>query len=524
MQIGPYNLRECQLRGIDKARQSIASLIHSGREPRVLLQAPCGYGKTLCSTAMMSMLKPGKKGAFIASGRILLFQKSKKMSECYLPHSVVMANVQSTLDENGDVYAREFSKFNPPEFHQCYVISKDTLVSREIDLKNLDVSLVIVDEAHLGMSEQWREIIDIGVPIVGLTATPATGKGKGLGDFYNDLVIGATYEELIQEGFLTPCKVFIPYTVELKRNNGEKVKVSNNGEYVQSHIDEVFNRQELIGDAVRTWREHGNDKPTLIYASSVDHSIALSKEFNTQGIPSEHVDANTPQVEREDIYRRFQNGGIQVISNYGVLRVGADFPCAEVVQLMVSMNSLNAYLQTVGRGLRIYPGKTFCKIIDHGGNVVKHGWPTEDRLWPLDPGDTVSRLKKNGEKDPDPPKIAVCPKCKAEKGGQKKCPHCGYEYVRSGIMVRAHDGSFKEITPEQVKKKKQSSDAQKLWMMCLGVMAAKNQTVAAAMAMFRNKYGGPLPSNVGPQPEVQHYRMPVSAVWPGFNRKKKANV
>jgi len=542
MQVGPFTAREHQIKMFDDSRQELGNLMSGGKKPYLLVVAPTGAGKTIYSSLIMSRMKEGKRTVFLVSGRQLVFQKSNKLSECQMPHSIMMADVNSELASRHDGkhfwerYAREYSQFDPPEFHQNIVVSKDTLESREITLKDLGADLIIVDEAHQSLSQKWLDIIDVGIPVIGLTGTPIDGKGRGL-PFYEGMVVSSTFQELVKRGHLEDCRVKIPFTVELTRRGGEKVKIGNNNEYVQGELSEVFNDEKIIGDAIDAWEEHADGRPTLLYASGVEHSIALKDAFNQRGITAAHVDATTPQKERHDIYEKYQDGEIKVICNFGILLLGTDFPCTEVIQFLVSMNSLSRFLQACGRGSRPYTNeKTGYKkdgflIIDHGGNVVghdgyeKHGWPSEDREWPEKEDETVKRIDRTTNKPVvEEKKAAVCPSCKIEKGGQSRCPHCGYEYKKSGIMLRTPRAEFKEITPKQIKKKKEQSEPQKLWLSCLGIAANSGRTYAQANAIFRSKYGGPLPANVTPQCEIHQFRIRVAQLYPGFVRKKKAKV
>lgn len=540
MQIGPYTAREHQVAMFEESRAAIGDMLRGREKPYLLMVLPTGGGKTIYSSLIMAYKKEGARIAFLVSGRELAFQKSRKLSECGIAHSLMMANVDSELRDRHDGlpesehHAREYNKFDPPDFHDILVISKDTLESREIEFQHLGISLIIVDEAHQSLSSKWLKIIDLGIPVIGMTGTPIDGKGRGL-PFYERMIVGATFRELIDKSYLVDCRIKIPFTVELKRGSGDMVDIGSNGEFVQSQLSEVYDNKDIIGDAIEAWKEHADNRPTMVYASSVEHAIALKHAFNEEGVPAEHVEADTSQKDRQAIYDRYRNGETKVLTNYGILITGVDFPCTEVVQFLVSINSLSRFLQACGRAARPYTNeetgyaKSHFTIIDHGGNVAghdgyeKHGSPSDDRVWPEGEEDSVVRIDKNTNKPVEAKKkAAVCPKCKFEKGGQKKCPSCGYEYQKSGIMLRTAKAEFKEIDPKTLKKKKEVTGDQQIWSACLGKSAAIGLPVAAAAAMYKRQTGKKyLPADIYPQPEPQHYRMKVAAVWPGFKRGKK---
>ena len=543
IQIGPYKLREHQDRMFHVSRKELGALIKSPEKPYLLMVAPTGSGKTIYSSAIMANRKPGTRIVFIVSGRQLVLQKSRKLSECELRHSIMMADIWSELEDRHEgldeheKYATEYSPFDPPEDHELIVISKDTLEAREISLADLNPDLIIVDEAHKSQSEKWIELLDIGIPVIGQTATPIDGKGNGL-KMYKKMAVGASYSELVGMGHLMPCRIFAPFAVELKRDNGQKVKAPN-GEYVQAHINEVYNKQGITGDAFNALNQCGyKGEPMLVFASSVEHSISIAEIYTAKGLKTEHVDANTSQKDRQRIFDAFESGETKAISNFDIVSTGTDFPCVQVIQLLTSVNSLSRFLQICGRASRPYENKEagfvkdHFKIIDHGGNIVgvdgyeKHGRPTDDREWPDTEDGVVKAIdSETGEvKEPGETPVSVCPECKYEKGQQKKCPNCGYVYTKSGIEVRSPNAEFKEITRKALKKKSEKSDVASTWNQCLGIAASRNGTVGMALSIFKSKTGKSKPNSITPHPDIHEMQMRVRDLWPGYYRRKKASV
>ena len=159
-------LRPRQLATIAKVREAIAKCAREGKPKRVLIVAPCGFGKTITSSAIMgAAMDRGNSSIFMADRRILVDQKSKTLTRCGIPHSVLMAG-------------EEFS-------HAMVVVaSKDTYWSRVVErgtLPMLERKLWIVDEAHSQMGHTALTILKSADVQVGLTATPVLPNGKGLG-------------------------------------------------------------------------------------------------------------------------------------------------------------------------------------------------------------------------------------------------------------------------------------------------------------------------------------------------------
>ncbi len=497
MQVGPYTLHPHQERAVDLVRQAISRLMHEGKHPRAVLQAPCGFGKTVISSALFSLaLSKGKRCAFLASGRQLIFQKSKTLRDCGIPHSVLMS--------------REL--FIPDT--RCIVASKDTLWARDYEL---ECDLLVVDEAHLGMSEIFMEILksNPSMTVIGLTATPALGNGKGLGSFYNSIVMTETYENLIQGGFLCPARIYAPYSVDMSG------VATNDGEYVMTQVAQRFDKPELVGDVVTHWKNLAEGRPTGVFASGVQHSIHLAEEFNRAGIPAVHMDADTEQTEREDAFGKLKDGTVSVLTNFAILRTGVDLPFISCGQLAVSMNSLNTYLQTCGRFLRTSPLKSDAVIIDHGGNIFRHGWPDQDHAWSLHAPGTVQERDKEVAKKSPPKEALTCQRCGAIRGIGQVCKNCGHTKVRRGELVKFADGTLREVVKKDKLPPKPITDRQKAWNRALGQAARRNGTIDTARLLFVKAMNEWPQATLDYMPGKHQFKVKVAELYPGFVRKKK---
>ena len=64
-----------------------------------------------------------------------------------------------------------------------------------------------------------------------------------------------------------------------------------------------------------------------------------------------------------------------------------------MVQFLRPTASLIVYLQAIGRGLRVEPGKPELIVLDQVANWQRHGLPDDDREWSL-AGQTKSRKQR----------------------------------------------------------------------------------------------------------------------------------
>ena len=85
----------------------------------------------------------------------------------------------------------------------------------------------------------------------------------------------------------------------------------------------------------------------------------------------------------------------QVLCNCEIVTEGFDAPDVHVICVVRPTQSLALHRQMAGRALRPAPGKTHCLLLDHAGNVRRHGSPTRLVTWSL-----------QGVDEPPPPQEA----------------------------------------------------------------------------------------------------------------------
>lgn len=501
--LGEFTLRPHQEKAIVQTRQAISQLLAKGLPPRVVVVAPCGSGKTVLSAAVMgSGYEKGRSSVFLAHGRQLIFQKSRTLDRCGIPHGVLMAGLEDQF-------------WNA----RCIVASSDTYWARSFEtsrLHRLSPDMWIVDEAHAGMGQGFLSMLPKDKIIIGLTATPAMSNGRGLGEFYQALVQPVSYSELIDLRLIVPARVIAPWAVDTRG-----LAKTNDGDWSWEKVAGRFQEGTLVGDVVETWLEKGEDRPTAVFAANVPHSIALCEQFNRAGVSAVHIDADTPQEERDDAFAAVRAGRVRVLCNFGVLTVGFDLPDLSCAVLGFSTASLIKFLQVVGRVLRPADGKVDALVIDHGDNVRRHGWPTADHEWHLNPQQTVEEREiEIAERDKKPREPISCAECGCMRESGPKCPNCGKQHVRQGHMARTVDGRLEEIIPKQVRKNQDADEDQRAWLKCLAISAYRGMSVNQAAILYKKFRHTFPPGHLRPMPERHLWSMKVVTLYPKFCRKK----
>ena len=446
----------------------MARACYAAGKRRILLVSPTGSGKTVMASHMIQRANNKGHGVlFVAHRREIIMQTSEKLRAAEVNHGIVMAGCR------------------PSAMATVHLGSIDTLNKRSYPE---NIGLVIMDEAHHDVAKTRLKLLEHykDVPVLGLTATPCRGDGKGLGHVYEDMVVVATVPELIQGGYLVPVKAFAPYRPDLK---GVHVK---RGDYVISELSERLDKAKLIGDIVEHYERLGQGRKAIVFAVDIAHSLHIRDAFINAGIAAEHIDGETPHVQRKAIIQRHKDGITKVLCNVGVFTEGYDDPSVQCIILARSTKSFGLYLQMVGRGLRPYDGKENVLLLDHSGSVYHHGLPDSEVIWTLDTTEICHRRPK--KKDPEKDGAWICGHCSFINKGRGPCGHCGLVKQSHRCTPLVGEGTLVEV--KELKKKRvplSFEDKEALWMRCLYTAARAKQgrgiLIGAAANMYRDKTG-----------------------------------
>lgn len=329
----------------------------------VMLQLPTGGGKTIVTAKICKDgYQNGRRVLVLAHREELVKQAAAKIEQAI--GSPVVGIIKSGIVPD----------YNLP----VQVASVQTIVKRLAAIDNFH--LIICDEAHHSTANTYRAIYDRfhAAKLLGVTATPIRLNGKGFKDLFDDLVTSLTTQQLIEMGHLSKFKLFA-YEKQMKFDGVSKKL----GEYSQAEIAEMNDPTELAGDVVASYERYAKGSQCLVFATSVEHSIAIADAYNDRGIKAIHLDGTTPSSERSQALADFIDKKVQVISNCSLFGEGLDIPALETVQIARRTASVGLHLQMLGRVLRVAEGKEHAIIIDHTDNWKRLGLPTKPRRWSL---------------------------------------------------------------------------------------------------------------------------------------------
>lgn len=399
------NLRPYQLDAINE----IDSHFREGRN-RVILWAIMGAGKTTMAAWMIERaVKYNYPVMFVVRGRELVTNASETLDEYKIDHSINMAG---------------HWKYNQKKLVQ--VCSIDTLKARKNWPHINERPLIFLDESHKDYSDMFKQYPESY--FVGMTGSPFTDNSA-----YNAVVHPIEGFELRDQGFLVPEKIYCPHIIDV---SAVKIKA---GDFEKKQLESIVTQSSVVGNVIQDWKDFGQNRPTLCFAVSIEHSLQLKQAFQDAGIPAVHIDANSNEEERLNVKRGLSSGKVKVVCNVNIFSVGWNFPALSCVILARPTWSLTWYLQAVGRGLRSFNGKTDCIILDNAGNVFRHGTPYRIRDVSLE----KPTKKKTKQMDN---RVCTCEECFFVFDPQEhsECPACGWVKPRREREVKNIAGTLVE--------------------------------------------------------------------------------
>jgi superfamily II DNA or RNA helicase len=272
------------------------------------------------------------------------------------------------------------------------VVASVQTVSREARLRQLFATFdtVVVDEAHHAVAETYQRIIDhltadTAPLLLGVTATPDRLDKLGLQYVFDEIVHQVGLLELMHDGYLTDVRALrIRLSVDLSH------VTRRNGDLAEGELAEVLSRANAPRHVANAYLEHARDRSGVVFTPSVALAHETATALSEAGISAEALDGTTPIEARRAMLRRLATGQTQVLANCMVLTEGFDEPRVACIVNARPTESRALYQQMIGRGLRPYPGKTDCLVLDLVANSTRHELVTAASLFGLDPNDVAT--------------------------------------------------------------------------------------------------------------------------------------
>ena len=327
-------LRDYQDESVGRIRTAMAE------HRRVLFVLPTGGGKTVVFShiAQQAFLK-GNSVMIVAHRKEIVRQISRSLTRFEVPHALVMPGMSHSK-------------------RQIQVAMVQTLGRRISKGWGYEPDLLVMDEAHHGVAGSWATVAG---------AWPH--------------VEGPSVRQLIANGHLAGYRYLAPPAANLKERLALVKK--RYGDYAVKELAEAVDEKSITGDAVKHYAKYLNGRPAIVFCVSVAHAAHVRESFASRGYRAASVDGSMATSERDRIIKDFSSGQLNVLTSCDLISEGFDVPEAAGVLLLRPTASLSLHLQQVGRALRPKADRSEAIILDHAGNVDRHGLPDQPRNWSL---------------------------------------------------------------------------------------------------------------------------------------------
>ncbi len=494
-------LREYQSNLIEKVRDSVKQ-----GNKKVLMVLPTGGGKThILAEIGRRVVENDQKVLALMHRRQLVQQMDERFRDYGLNPGIIMAGCNTSFESKIQIATIQ-------TYHRRLQLC---------DSGNpffVDASVVFIDEAHRSLSRTFKEVLSEYPDkiIIGVTATPCLASGVGMGKYYDSLINGVGVDELIKQNYLVPGRYYAPSKPDLDRIR------TIAGDYDKKELGKRMNQVKLIGDVFENWLKIAGGLQTIVFAVNVKHSRALCEEFKKHGISAEHLDAHSSEDRRDEVLNDLRFGNTQVVCNVGLYTEGFDYPGAGCIIIARPTKSMGLWRQMVGRGLRPYPDKKECVVIDHGGCVDRLGFVEDEVRWSLD-GKKIAYQKKVVRKKEKT--IMTCKECAYMFTGPR-CPQCGLDVKNYGKKIKAVEAELVEIGKNR--KKYTLNEKEKWWAMLEYYRRQKGYAPGWSSHKYRERIGV-WPRNMNhiaprePDQEFKNYMKYLMIKWIKSKEKQYAN-
>ena len=171
------------------------------------------------------------------------------------------------------------------------------------------------------------------------------------------------------QGYLSPI---VAKGIFLEGLNLDPVR-TRHGDYVEQDLADALMAADAPEHLVRGYEELAPGRRALIFCPTVAMTYAVEHAFRSAGLVAASVVGSTPADERQAIYQQVRAGALHALVSCAVLTEGFDEPSIDCIMLARPTKSKVLFYQCIGRGLRPWPTKDNCLLIDATGATKRHG-------------------------------------------------------------------------------------------------------------------------------------------------------
>jgi len=340
-------------------REALRAVLKSWQDglTRQLISLPTGTGKTVIFGLVAEAIR--KRTLVLAHREELLTQAVAKIKLVFPDADIGILKAE----ERGGLSA------------EVCVASIQTAARHIPELVERGFSLLICDEAHHAVSPSYLRVFeelgfmgeDRGKLLIGVTATAYRGDKAGLGGVFQKITFERSILAMMRAGYLCDVR-----GLEVRTSATLARVHTRAGDFALDELAAVVDTPERNKLIAESYLEQGEGRRGVVFCVNVAHAQNVAAALKECGVPCAAVWGDMPGEDRREVLARFAAGDLQVLTNCAVLTEGWDCPDVDLIMMARPTKSRGLYVQCVGRGLRLAPGKSDCLLIDFVDAAKRH--------------------------------------------------------------------------------------------------------------------------------------------------------
>lgn len=317
---------------------------------KTLLLLPTGTGKTVvfCSIGDR-VLQTGGKLLILAHRAELLDQAADKFEAVTGLRPELEKAEQTTVGSWCNAVVGSVQSFNEKRLAR---FAQD------------EFTHIIVDEAHHTLAASYMRILDhfSEAKVLGVTATADRGDKQNLGSVYQTVSYEMTLPAAIKGGWLCPIKALtLPINLEVTRSNGGDYTLNDCASSIEPYLEDI----------ARQMADNARDRKTVAFLPLIATARRFRDLCEANGLEAREV--NGESEDRAETLQWFHDAAPgSVLVNAMLLTEGWDEPSADCVCVLRPTKVRSLYVQMVGRGTRLSPGKKELLLLDFLWHSERH--------------------------------------------------------------------------------------------------------------------------------------------------------
>lgn len=344
----------------DAASALIAAM---GKGDKPICAMPTGTGKTtVIADVLVRMLDPHQHRALVvAHTQEIIYQLYER----------IINQFGGALDEWFGLKPGIGIVMGDQDAHDARIViaTRQSLHKRRLAklLQHGGFDMMVIDECHRSYAgNSYGEIVSVVETATprckrfGMSATPFRGDNNALESLWTGICYQYSLTDAVREGLLVPIT-----RVQVATHVDASSIKTQRGDYSPQQLVSALEAENWLDLCLAAFAQHiPAGRATLAFMPTVEMSRKLAEGLNNADVRAAHIDGDTDRDERKAALDAFNAGNLDVLSNMAVFTEGTDIPRADTIFLGRPTRSRVLLTQIVGRGVRLYEGKTHCLVVD----------------------------------------------------------------------------------------------------------------------------------------------------------------